>query len=137
MTIEVLGLLHAGVRVGPTEEDVARAREFYAGLLGLEVDGERPEIKGIPGFWNNVRDGDRSQQLHIMGAEGMSPAARSEKHDPTRTHVAFAVKDLDAARSDLKARDIEYWEYKSLVGTASDQIFFEDPFGNVIELQEG
>jgi len=137
MTIEILGLMHAGVRVGKSEEDIAKAKNFYQDLLGLEVDGERPEIKGIPGFWNNIRPGERGQQLHIMGAEGMSPAARSEKHDPTRTHVAFAVKDLDAARADLEARDIEYWEYTALVGTASDQIFFEDPFGNVIELQEG
>ena len=136
MAIEILGLMHAGVRVGSSEDDVAKARDFYAGLLGLEVDENRPEIKGIPGFWNNIRTGDRSQQLHVMGAEGTSPAARSEKHDPTRTHVAFAVKDLDAARIDLKERGIEFWEYLSLTGAGSDQIFFEDPFGNVIELQQ-
>ncbi|MCA8929753.1 MAG: VOC family protein [Alphaproteobacteria bacterium] len=137
MTIEVLGLLHTGFRVGPTDADVAKAHAFYGDLLGLQTDEKRPEIRGIPGFWSNVRPGDRSQQLHIMGAEGASPVARSDKQDPTRTHVAFAVADLDAARAELEQRQIEFWEYKSLVGTASDQIFFEDPFGNMIELQQG
>lgn len=136
MGIEITQLLHAGVRIGPGDEDVARATDFYGGLLGLQRDGERPHIPTIPGFWVNVRDGDRGQQIHIMGAEGQSKAARSEKHDPTRQHLAFAVRDLDAAREELASRDIEFWVYEGLVGRGSDQVFFEDPFGNVIELQQ-
>lgn len=136
MAIEITQLMHAGIRVDPTEEAVTQANEFYGGLLGLQKDAERPHIPSIPGFWVNLKDGDRSQQIHIMGAEGMSPAARSEKHDPTRQHLAFAVRDLDAARSELENRGIEFWVYEGLVGRGSDQVFFEDPFGNVIELQQ-
>ena len=138
MTIKVTAFLHAGVRIGPTEEDAAKAKAFYQGLLGMETDGNRPYIEGIPGFWSNIRgDGDRSQQVHIMGAEGASPVSRSAKEDPTRAHVAFSVEDLDAARAELTATGVEWWEYKALVGTGSDQVFFEDPFGNMIELQQG
>ena len=137
MTIEVTGLMHAGIRIGPTEEDAATAKAFYADLLGLETDGNRPYIEGIPGFWSNVQDGDRSQQVHIIGAEGQSPVSRSAKQDPTRAHVAFSVTDLEAARTELTAQGIEWWEYKALVGKGSDQVFFEDPFGNMIELQQG
>ena len=138
MTIDVTGFLHAGIRIGPTEEDAAKAKTFYQDLLGLDTDGERPYIEGIPGFWSNINGpGDRSHQVHVMGAEGESPVARSAKEDPTRAHVAFSVADLDAARQELTAKGVEWWEYKALVGKGSDQVFFEDPFGNMIELQQG
>ena len=129
--------MHAGIRIGPTEDDAATAKTFYEGLLGLQTDGERPYIEGIPGFWSNVQEGNRGQQVHIMGAEGASPVARSVKQDPTRSHVAFSVSDLEAARAELTAKGVEWWEYKALVGKGSDQVFFEDPFGNMIELQQG
>jgi hypothetical protein len=31
---------------------------------------------------------------------------------------------------------IDHWVYKGLVGTDSDQVFFEDPAGNLFELQQ-
>lgn len=136
MAIQVTALMHAGLRVGRSDDDIAKAKAFYQDMLGLETDANRPEIPGIPGFWSNVDAGGRNQQVHIMGAEGASPVARSAKQDPTRAHLAFAVADTDAALAELDRRGIEYWVYESLVGRASNQIFFEDPFGNMIELQQ-
>jgi catechol 2,3-dioxygenase-like lactoylglutathione lyase family enzyme len=136
MGIKVVGLLHAGMRIPPGDSDVSGARAFYGDLLGLEIDEERGHIAGIPGFWVNIRAGDRGQQIHIFGAEGQSPPARSAKQDPTRPHIALAVEDIDAAKAELNDRGIEYWVYESLVGTASLQVFFEDGFGNMIELQQ-
>ena len=136
MGIEIISMLHAGFRCGPSKEDVDHEQEFYGGLLGLEIDQKRPEIPGIPGFWTNLKPGDRSQQLHVMGASGASPVALSNQEDPTRVHLAFAVKDLAVARDELQKKNIKFWKYKALVGNASAQIFFEDPFGNVIEIQE-
>ena len=136
MGIEIVNLIHASVRIGASEKDVAKAREFYANLLGLETDTGRPHIPTIPGFWSNVRSGDRSQQIHVMGADGVSLAAKSPKEDPTRTHIAFTVADLEMARETLTLNGIEFWEMDSLVGTGSMQLFLEDPFGNVIELQQ-
>ena len=136
MAIKVVGLMHAGIRVAPQEADIEAAREIWSGLLGLQIDAERPHIPGIPGFWINLAEGDRSQQIHVFGAEGASPAARSAKQDPTRSHVAFVVEDLDAAKRELEAREIEFWVYESLVGRASEQVFFEDGFSNMIELQQ-
>ena len=136
MPIEITSFLHAGIRVGPSEDEQAAAKAFYAGLLGLETDDKRPDIKGIPGFWSNVHAGDRGQQIHIMGAEGMSPSARSTQEDPTRHHLAFAVADLDEAKKELEASGFKYWIYESLVGDGSYQLFCEDPFGNMIELQQ-
>ena len=136
MPIKITKLLHAGVRVGPGDENVKKALEFYSGLLGLEPDQYRPYVPGIPGYWMNVHNGDRSQQIHLFGAEGVSPMGRSAKEDPTRHHIAYAVEDLGDAERELAARGVYYWIYESLVGNASKQVFFEDPFGNMIELQE-
>ena len=136
MPIKVLGLLHAGLRIPPGDDDVTEARTIYGDLLGLEVDDERGHIPGIPGFWVNIHDGDRGQQLHVFGAHGQSPRARSEKQDPTRPHVALAVEDIDEAKAELTTRGIEFWVYEALVGKASVQVFFEDGFGNMIELQQ-
>ncbi len=136
MGIKVVGLLHAGMRIPPGDDDVTGARAFYGDLLGLEIDEERGHIPGIPGFWVNIRAGDRGQQVHIFGADGQSPRARSEREDPTRPHIAFAVENLDEAKAELSERGIEYWVFESLVGTASLQVFFEDGFGNMIEFQQ-
>ena len=50
MPIKVVGLLHAGVRIPPGDDDVTKACAFYGDLLGLEVDAERGHIPGIPSF---------------------------------------------------------------------------------------
>ena len=136
MTIKIKKLLHIGVRVDPDENSINEANPFYSDVLGLQIDTQRPEITGIPGFWVNISDGDRTQQVHVMGATGASPVSRSRTEDPTRMHIAFAVESIDAARSFLAKKRVEYWEYGGLVGQASPQIFFEDPCGNMIELQQ-
>jgi catechol 2,3-dioxygenase-like lactoylglutathione lyase family enzyme len=136
MPIRITKLLHAGVRVGPGDDNVKKALDFYEGLLGLERDQYRPHVPGVPGHWMNLNEGDRSQQIHLFGAEGVSPMGRSAKEDPTRHHIAYAVADLAEAERELEARGISYWIYDSLVGDASKQVFFEDPFGNMIELQQ-
>ena len=136
MTIKIKKLLHIGVRVDPDENSINEANAFYSDVLGLQIDTQRPEIKGIPGFWVNISDGDRTQQVHVMGATGASPVSRSKTEDPTRMHIAFAVENIDAARSLLAKKRVEYWEYGGSVGQASLQIFFEDPCGNMIEPQE-
>ena len=136
MTIKIKKLLHIGIRVDPDENSITEANIFYSDVLGLQIDTQRPEITGIPGFWVNISDGDRTQQVHVMGATGASPVSRSRTEDPTRMHIAFAVESIDAARSFLAKKRVEYWEYGGLVGQASLQIFFEDPCGNMIELQE-
>ena len=51
-------------------------------------------------------------------------------------HIAFAVESIKEARTLLGKKRVKYWEYGGLVGQASLQIFFEDPRGNMIELQE-
>ena len=81
-------------------------------------------------------DEDNSQQIHVFGAEGESPVAHSSKEDPPRAHIAFVVENLEQAKRELDGREIEFWIYGDLVGRGSEQVFFEDGFGNMIELQQ-
>ena len=136
MGIKVLELHHHGIRIGKEDGEVEEARAFYSDVLGLETDAGRPTIPGIPGFWMYVGDGDNTSQIHLMGAVGLSPVARSEKEDPTHPHVALAVEDIQEAKRELDARGIWYWQIEGLVGQGSDQIFVRDPFDNIIELHQ-
>ena len=92
MAIEITQLLHAGIRIGPDDADVAKAEDFYQGFLGLQRDGVRPHIPTVPGFWVNVKDDDRGQQIHIMGAEGdvQGGALRKARPDPPPSRLRGA-----------------------------------------------
>lgn len=136
MPIKVVELHHHGIRIGTNDSDVNKARGFYGGVLGLETDSGRPDIKGIPGLWMFVGQGESTTQLHLMGATGRSPAARNDQQDPTRPHVALAVEDIKAALVELEQQGVPHWTITDLVGENSEQIFLEDPFGNVIELHQ-
>ena len=136
MPIKVLELHHHGIRIDPSDDAQESAREFYSGVLGLEADSGRPDIPGVPGFWMYVGEDEKRTQIHLMGATGESPVARSSEEDPTRPHVALAVEDIQEARRELEARGIRHWTIRGLVGDNSDQVFVPDPFNNIIELHQ-
>jgi len=136
MTIKVIELHHHGIRIGTTPEQVESARRFYTDVLGLQPDSERPVLRGVPGFWMFVGNEKHTASIHLMGATGISPLARSVKEDPTLPHVALAVEDIQEAKRELEARGIWFWQIQGLVGENSDQVFIEDPSGNVIELHQ-
>jgi catechol 2,3-dioxygenase-like lactoylglutathione lyase family enzyme len=136
MAVRIVGMIHAGVRVAPDEASVARAAEIYGGLLGFQADGARPDIPGVPGFWFNIGAHPGALQIHVMGAEGVSPVARTAQQDPARPHLAFAVEDLEEAKRELERRGIAFWIFGGLVGPASELVLFEDGCGNMLEFQQ-
>jgi catechol 2,3-dioxygenase-like lactoylglutathione lyase family enzyme len=136
MPIKVLELHHHGIRIAPTADAVAQARHFYVNVLGIAADSGRPEIPGVPGLWLDVGEAAQSAQIHLMGAVGQSPPARSDTEDPTIPHVALAVEDIVETRRELDAHGVSYWQLDGLVGTDSQQVFLRDPFGNMIELHQ-
>jgi catechol 2,3-dioxygenase-like lactoylglutathione lyase family enzyme len=136
MTIKVLELHHHGIRIGTTPAEVESGLRFYTEILGLQADPERPLLSGVPGFWMFVGDDKHTAQIHLMGAVGVSPLARSAKEDPTLPHVALAVEDIQEAKRELERQGIWFWQIQGLVGANSDQVFVEDPFGNMIELHQ-
>jgi catechol 2,3-dioxygenase-like lactoylglutathione lyase family enzyme len=87
-------LHHSSIRVS----DVARAVEFYEGLLGLRAI-PRPDF-GFPGRWYGIGHG----QLHLI--QGDAPGGSL---DPSGPHFAIAVEDLDAAAASWRAPAWRRW----------------------------
>ena len=112
------------VSVNCNDTPVAAMVAFYRDVLGLG-DKVRPDIPGIDGHWHAVGD----QELHLVGAP-----ARGAGIDPTGHHYCVAVTDLDGAIAELEERGIDY--ERALQGEGTVQIWFTDPAGNTIELQQ-
>jgi catechol 2,3-dioxygenase-like lactoylglutathione lyase family enzyme len=133
MAVKVLELHHHGIRVGPSQDDVAKARDFYGDVLGLDHDPGRPHIPTIDGYWMDVGG---TAQIHLMGVNGQSKFAKGPGQDPSMPHVALAVADIQETRKELDRLKVDYWVAESVVGPQSQQIFMKDPFGNMIELHQ-
>jgi catechol 2,3-dioxygenase-like lactoylglutathione lyase family enzyme len=132
MAIKVLELHHHGIRVRPEKAD--ECKTFYEDVLGLRADPGRPNIPGIPGYW---MDCGNDTQIHIMGCEGVSRYAQGgPDKDPTRLHVALAIPDVREAKQELERMGVAYWTIKSVVGPELEQIFMDDPNGNLVELHQ-
>jgi catechol 2,3-dioxygenase-like lactoylglutathione lyase family enzyme len=133
MAVKVLELHHHGIRVGPKADEVQRALGFYRDVLGLSFDPGRPRIPSIDGYWMDVGG---VAQIHLMGVEGASKFAKGPGQDPSRPHVALAVADIQETRRELDRLGAAYWVAEGVVGPQSQQIFLDDPFGNMIELHQ-
>jgi len=98
------------------------ARDFYAGVLGLEelTDLGYPLPKGA--IWFQLGD----IQLHIRAEE--NHGVSSDRHP------AFEVKNLEAARTLLEKNGINVKNDSPIPGR--NRFSFRDPFGNRIELLE-
>ncbi|MGH7355429.1 MAG: VOC family protein [Candidatus Rokuibacteriota bacterium] len=133
MAIKVIELHHHGIRIGPDAAAVKTAYDFYHEVLGLDADGGRPVIPTIDGYWMDVGG---TAQIHLMGVEGQSKFAKGPNQDPSRPHVALAVPDITEAERELERLKVDYWTADSVVGPQSKQLFFYDPFGNMLELHQ-
>jgi len=133
MALTVVELHHHGIRIGPTSEDAKKALGFYHDVLGLDPDPGRPRIPSIDGYWMDVGGG---AQIHLMGVDGASTFAQGPGKDPSRPHVALAVPDIQEAKKELDRLGVSYWVARGIVGPESQQVFMDDPFGNMIELHQ-
>jgi catechol 2,3-dioxygenase-like lactoylglutathione lyase family enzyme len=118
--VKVTRTLHHSFNV---EGRLADSVAFYRDLLGLSDDA-RPVIPGIEGHWFAVGDA----QLHLVDAPAGPGPIR-----PAGPHACFAVADLDGAIAELESEGIPY--VRGAQGTTV-QIWFVDPAGNTIEIQQ-
>jgi RimJ/RimL family protein N-acetyltransferase/catechol 2,3-dioxygenase-like lactoylglutathione lyase family enzyme len=113
------GIDHVQLAMPAGEE--AKARAFYAGILGCAERPKPPEAAGRGGVW--FFSGD--VQLHL----GVDPDFRPAK----KAHPALAVRNFDDLTAALRAARVEV----TLDGTPIDgrrHAYFNDPFGNRIEV---
>lgn len=119
--IRILSLDHVSLLVSDTE----RALAFYHGLLGLAVDGSRPDL-GFPGAFLDAGNA----QLHLLEMAPAIAPAGVETHGGRDRHVALQVQDLDAVIRVLDGAGIAY----TLSRSGRRALFCRDPDGNAVEL---
>lgn len=119
----IIAIHHISVVVGDTEI----ALSFYRGILGLEVDPERPDL-GYPGAWLQV--GER--QIHLLEVSNPDPVTGRPKHGGRDRHLALAVDDLAAIHQRLEQSGFPC----TLSRSGRRALFCRDPDGNAVELIE-
>jgi catechol 2,3-dioxygenase-like lactoylglutathione lyase family enzyme len=100
--------------------DLAKARAFYAGVLGL-TEIPKPRTFDFVALWFRLADG---QTLHLL--QKPAPDACSPRH------FALRVPDVAAAREHFRAHGVEIQETGPI--PHCDRFFVSDPDGNRIEI---
>ena len=121
--MQVTQFMHASLLV----QDVAVARTFYEGVLGLIASDQRPDL-GYPGIWYELGP----QQIHLI-ALADAPQVIHAAHGGRDRHIALRVDDIAALQSTLEARDMTY----TLSRSGRRALFCRDPDGNALEFIEG
>ena len=116
---------------GFSVDDLAKAREFYANTLGLEV-----EEQGV------------GLAIHLPGGAVVFAYPKGGGHQPASfTILNFKVDDIDKAVDELTNRGVRFEHYKDGPGTDEKGIFrgrkqnmgpdiawFKDPAGNILSV---
>ena len=121
--VDVRAIHHVSLLVG----DTGRALTFYRDLLGLEVDGSRPEMD-YPGAWLRMDNA----QIHLLELPDVLRGTARPEHGGRDRHVALSVTDMDALVTVLETAGVVY----TLSRSGRRALFCRDPDGNAIELVE-
>jgi catechol 2,3-dioxygenase-like lactoylglutathione lyase family enzyme len=123
---------HVKAFSGFSVDDVERAREFYGGTLGIEVEDVPPH--GL-------------LRLKIEGGNPILVYPKEDHEPATFTILNFPVADVEGAVATLRDRGVEFERYEGTpMATDEKGIFrgggpliawFEDPAGNVLSVVEG
>ena len=112
---------------GFSVDDLAKAREFYAGTLGLKVD-----------------DLPAGLRLHLPGG-GCAFAYPRANHQPAAfTILNFDVDNIDQAVDELTRRGVQFERYQGIPADAKgisrghgpNIAWFKDPANNVLAVLE-
>lgn len=114
--------------IGVAVRDVARAHDFYTGVLGMEAT---PLQEGASGF--SARLGDVA--LYVFATDGAGEPGRSadlEHNPPGIDHLALEVEDFEAAQRDLESHGVSFVHDFVREPGGFQCRGFEDPEGNMI-----
>lgn len=123
--MKVRAILHTTFLVS----DLARARAFYEGVLGMAADPARPDL-GFPGVWYALTE---QQQIHLMCLPNPEAGLVRPEHGGRDRHVALAVDDVGELGGRLEAAGVAFTRSRS--GRAA--LFCRDPDGNALEFISG
>jgi catechol 2,3-dioxygenase-like lactoylglutathione lyase family enzyme len=98
------------------------AREFFGGVLGLQEIEKPAALQARGGCWFKIG----SRQLHVGVDAAFRPA--------TKAHIAFAVRDIDAAHDALVKAGVRcVWDEEL---SSVRRFYANDPWGNRLEFTE-
>src|ERR687896_124239 len=127
---ESLMLGNSAAFSGFSVDDIPRAKQFYAGTLGLDVSEE-----------------DDILTLHLGNGAKVIVYPKGDRHEPASfTILNFPVPDVEAAVRDLTERGLAFEHYEG-TPTETDELgvfrgggpliaWFKDPAGNVLSVIE-
>lgn len=118
--IHIKQFLHTGLII----KDLARAKQFYEGVLGLKPSDKRPNLS-FEGVWYNIG----INQIHLMCVQNPYQDVVKPAHGGRDIHLALAVEDVEPVIQALEKAGVEFT--KSMSGRAA--VFCRDPDGNAIE----
>lgn len=113
----VSGFDHIQIAMPRGEEP--RARAFYGAFLGFTEAAKPAALANRGGLWF-VGPG---LHLHLGVEDPFRPAKKA--------HIAMLVEDIEAARSALRAADVDVTDDDVDIGVA--RFYASDPFGNRLE----
>ena len=119
--------IHSIQHVSFIVADIARALDFYHGVLGLEINSARPEL-GYPGAWLQIQ----SQQIHLLQLPNPDPVEGRPSHGGRDRNVALGISDLESLSAKLADVGIDY----TLSRSGRRALFCRDPDGNALEFIE-
>ena len=107
--------------------DISKAKEFYAGTLGLEVS-----------------ESDGLLTLHLAGGSKVLIYPKSNHVASTFTVLNFAVEDVDQAVDELRKQGVRFERYDEpdmktdekgiMRGNGPTIAWFKDPAGNILSV---
>ena len=100
-------------------QDIARAKEFYTEVLGLEV-----ETQG---------ESDMELRCGQVTLDVFDPSSIGQPFAPSPAGLAMRVPDVDAARAELEAKGVAF-DGETIETSVCRQAWFKDPDGNALML---
>ena len=100
-------------------QDIARAKEFYAGTLGLEIESEG--------------ESDLEFRCGQVTLDIFDPSSIGQAFEPSPAGLALRVPDVDAARAELEAKGVQF-DGETIATGVCRQAWFKDPDGNALML---
>jgi predicted enzyme related to lactoylglutathione lyase len=102
-------------------KDYPAAKEFYGGLLGLEISADYGKTPGGEFETGNLT-------LQVMDSEAIG-----RPFEPSTHPIAFHVGDVEATRADLERRGVRFLA-ETIDSGVCHMAIFSDPDGNVLML---